>query len=55
MKEELIDKLLNYFINENKEYSNIDIPNNIEEKRQFLRGLINLREPIEIDEEVLKL
>lgn len=55
MKEELIDKLLNYFINENKEYSNIDIPNNIEEKRQLLRGLINLREPIEIDEEVLKL
>ncbi|MBR1718193.1 MAG: macro domain-containing protein [Bacilli bacterium] len=55
MKEELIDKLLNYFINENKEYLNIDIPNNIEEKRQLLRGLINLREPIGIDEEVLKL
>ncbi|MBR1385886.1 MAG: macro domain-containing protein [Bacilli bacterium] len=55
MKEELIDNLLNYFINENKEYSNIDIPNNIDEKRQILRGLINLREPIEIDEEVLKL
>lgn len=55
MKEELIDNLLNYFINENKEYSNIDIPNNIDEKRQILRGLINLREPIVIDEEVLKL
>lgn len=55
MKEELIDKLLKYFINENKEYSNIDIPNNIEEKRQILRGLINLREPIEIDESILKL
>lgn len=55
MKEELIDNLLNYFINENKEYSNIDIPNNIDKKRQILRGLINLREPIEIDEEVLKL
>ena len=55
MKEELIDKLLNYFINENKEYSNIDSPNNIEEKRHLLRGLINLREPIEIDDEILKL
>jgi len=55
MKEELIDKLLNYFITENKEYSNIDIPNNIKEKRQLLRGLINLRGPIDIDESVLKL
>ena len=55
MKEELIDKLLNYFIDENKEYSNIDIPNNVEDKRQILRGLINLREPIEIDESILKL
>lgn len=55
MKEELIDKLLNYFIDENKEYSNIDIPNSVEDKRQILRGLINLREPIEIDESILKL
>jgi|GEM_PF-7125674 len=41
MKEELIDKLLNYFINENKEYLNIDIPNDIEDKAIGIQDDIN--------------
>jgi O-acetyl-ADP-ribose deacetylase (regulator of RNase III) len=55
MKEELVDKLLDYFISENKEYNDINIPNSYEEKRSLLRGLINLRSPKKIDEEILKL
>jgi O-acetyl-ADP-ribose deacetylase (regulator of RNase III) len=55
MKEKLVDELLNYFINENKEYSNIDIPNSYIEKRKLLRGLINLRNPKDLDNEILKL
>ena len=55
MKEEIIEQLLNYFISENEEYSNIDIPKSLNSKRDLLRGLINLREPKEINDEILKL
>lgn len=54
-KEILVDKLLNYFINENKTFQNYKIPNNYNDKRLFLRGLINLREPKPISEDILKL
>jgi O-acetyl-ADP-ribose deacetylase (regulator of RNase III) len=55
MKEELVNQLLHYFINENSNYSSIDIPNSYFEKRKLLRGLINLRNPSDIDCEILKL
>jgi O-acetyl-ADP-ribose deacetylase (regulator of RNase III) len=55
MKEKLVDDLLKYFINENEEYYNIDIPNTYLEKRNLLRGLINLRDPKVLDESILKL
>lgn len=55
MKEEIIDKLLKYFIKEKKEYSEIKIPNEVEKKRNILRGLINLREPEPLKEEILEL
>lgn len=54
-KEILVDKLLDYFIYENKAFLNYEMPNNYEEKRLFLRGIINLREPKPISEDVLKL
>ena len=55
MKEELIIKLLDYFRSEKPEYKKLDIPDSIDDKRELLRGLINLREPEPIDEEILKL
>jgi O-acetyl-ADP-ribose deacetylase (regulator of RNase III) len=55
MKEKLVDNLLNYFLNENKEYFNINIPTSYLEKRKLLRGLINLRNPKPLDESILKL
>ena len=55
MKEEIINQLLDFFIKENQEYSKIIIPNEVEQKRQLLRSLINLREPEPIPKEILKL
>jgi O-acetyl-ADP-ribose deacetylase (regulator of RNase III) len=55
VKEKLVDNLLNYFINENRNYCNISIPNNYKEKRKLLRGLINLRNPKPLDENILTL
>ena len=55
MKEEIIDQLINYFIKEKKEYKEIKIPKDIEKKRNILRGLINLREPEPLKEEILEL
>lgn len=53
-KEEIVDQLLLYFIQENKHYS-IDIPSQYNEKRTLLRSLVNLRLPEPIDEHILKL
>ena len=55
MKDELIIKLLDYFISEKPEYAKLNIPDSIDEKRELLRGLVNLREPEPIPEEILKL
>lgn len=55
MKEELITELLNYFIAEKPEYSKLIIPSDIDEKRDLLRGLINLRDPEPISQDILKL
>lgn len=55
MKEQLVDKLLDYFLSENEEYKNIDIPSSYVEKRKLLRGLINLRGPEYLDSSILEL
>lgn len=52
-KEELVDKLLNYFINEKKTISNIDIPKDYKEKRLLLRGIVNIRPPIPLSDDIL--
>ena len=54
-KEILVDKLLNYFLNENKVFQNYEMPNNYNDKRLFLRGIINLRKPKPISEDILRL
>ena len=54
-KNELVDKLLDYFVNENKRFLEYERPNNYNEKRIFLRGIINMRLPYPLDEEILKM
>lgn len=55
MKESLIDRLLMYFIKEDPRYEDVVLPKSLEEKRLLLRGMINVREPHEIPEEILSL
>ena len=55
MKEEIIDELLDYFINESEDYFDTIIPKKLDDKRYLLRGLINVREPKITDERILKL
>lgn len=54
-KEALLNKLLSYFIAENKEIEIIDIPSDYIEKRRLLRVLMNIRSPEPIDSDILKL
>lgn len=54
-KEELINKLLKYLIAENKEIDIKDIPSDYMEKRKLLRALMNIRGPMPIDSDILKL
>lgn len=55
MKEKLVDKLLEYLINEDERLENLDIPSNYIEKRNLLRGIINIRSPRPISDDILKL
>lgn len=55
MKESLIDRLLMYFIKEDPRYEDVVLPKSLEEKCLLLRGMINVREPHEIPEEILSL
>lgn len=52
---ERIDYLLSYLLNEEKEYKNIEIPSSYDEKKLLLRGLMNVRNPKEVNQEVLKI
>ena len=51
----LVDKLIEYFINENESLRKYSIPKVYEEKRNFLRGIINIRDHKEIPDDILKL
>lgn len=55
MKEKLVDQLLDYFMQEDKRFENIKIPSNYQEKRTLLHGIINIRSPYPISEDILKL
>ena len=54
-RNEIIDKLINYFVSESKWLKKYKIPEDIKEKRLFLRGIINMRAPKPLNEEILKL
>lgn len=54
-KEEIINKLLTYFLSESGYDNNIPDDYDIAKKRRLLRGLINERSPKEISEDILKL
>lgn len=54
-KEEIINKLLTYFLSEAGYDSNIPDDYDFFKKRKILRGLINARSPKEISEDILKL
>lgn len=54
-KEQILNELLKYFINENKEVKIKSIPPNCMEKRKLLRGLMNIRGAEPINTEILKL
>lgn len=55
MKEKLVDELLRYFIKEDEKFENLEIPSDYSEKRNLLRGIINLRAPYPISEDILVL
>ena len=50
-----IDKLIRYLIDENPEYSSIEIPETEQGKRDLFRALRNVREPKPVSEEFLRL
>lgn len=54
-KEQILDKLIEYFIAENIEIEVKDIPSDYMEKRKLLRALMNIREPEPLDSDILKL
>ncbi len=54
-EKERLDSLLRSLINERPEYSDIVLPSTIQEKRDLLRALMNVRPPEPLAEDVLKL
>ena len=50
---ERLDYLVKAFIEDSKEYGDLRIPNDPEEKRKILRSLMNIRMPSSMSEEVL--
>lgn len=53
-QEERLDYLLEKFKSDSEKYKNINIPNDIEEKRKILRSLMNIRMPKKMPDEVIK-
>lgn len=54
-KEKIIDELISYFMCEDTRFSEYEIPKDLQEKRLFLRGIINLRLPYPLKEEIISL
>lgn len=51
--ETLVNELIKYFLNE-KEHPKIEMPESYVNKREFLRGLINVRPATYLDEEIIE-
>lgn len=54
-KEDLLNKLLNYLLEENKEAQLEHVPYDYMDKRRLLRGLMNLRGPQPIPSDILQI
>ncbi|MFR5430923.1 MAG: macro domain protein, partial [Clostridia bacterium] len=52
---ERLDFLINHLISEDNRYSNIVLPKDSEEKFNFFSSLVNVREPTQISNDVIKL
>ena len=50
-----LDYLIQYLLNENNQYYEIAIPKSTDEKKRILRSLMNIREPLPISREFLKI
>ena len=53
--EDLIDKLIEYFVIEDRSLEQFELPEEVEDKREFLDNRIALREPNELDETILEM
>ena len=51
--ETLVNELIKYFLSE-KEHPKIDMPGSYISKRELLRGLINVRPAMPLDEEIIE-
>lgn len=47
--------LIKYLLNENSKYSDIIIPEDIEEQKRLLRSLLNVRMPKKVSSEFLEI
>lgn len=47
--------LIKYLLNENSKYSNIVIPEEVEEQKRLLRSLLNVRMPQKVSNEFLEI
>ena len=52
---EIVDNLLDYLIKEDKRYGSIYIPNDYQGKRNLLRGVLNMRLPKPVSENIINL
>lgn len=52
---ERLDFLINKLLNENEKYKDVEVPKSYSKRRIFLRSLMNIRMPKEIDKEFLKI
>lgn len=53
-QEERAEYLIRYLLNETYEYKNIAIPGDMTDKRRLLRSLMNMRPPLPVGEDFLK-
>lgn len=54
-QDERLDYLINYLLNEDDRFSDVIIPNDINEKFNLFRSLINIREPKTISKDFIKM
>lgn len=52
-QEERLDYLIAYLLSEQKEYADVIVPKNIEDKKHLLRSLMNVRLPVPISQKFL--